>query len=120
MFAGKNGGTTAESLDGEWPVSYHGTSYENAMSIARNGYDLSKGLRFKYGRGIYSYPIIEMAEHYAAKFKHGSKVYKVVIQNRVCLDNLKMIPPHVTNIGETWLQPDDRNIRPYGLCIKEC
>ena len=118
---GKNVGTTTDSVDGEWPVSYHGTADVNAKSIARNGYDLSKGNRNKYGKGVYSTPNIEVAEGYATEFKHGNKTYKVVFQNRVCWDNLKVVAPRITgDTGEYWVQPDDKKIRPYGLCIKEC
>ena len=42
------------SNEGEWPVSYHGTSYHNGLSIAAEGFQLSKGRRFKFGFGIYS------------------------------------------------------------------
>ena len=110
------GGTRTETCAGEWPVSYHGTLNTNAESIAKNGYDITKRKREKYGQGIYSSPCIKVAEDYAKKFSKNNKKYKVVFQNRVSPSKLKI---HSTSHGEYWLQPDDRLIRPYGLCIKE-
>ncbi|RIB22093.1 hypothetical protein C2G38_1998868, partial [Gigaspora rosea] len=66
-----------------WPVSYHGTAKHNARSIAEDGYDLSKGKRFAYGRGIYSTPDIHIAEKYAEKFEFEGSIYVMVFQNRV-------------------------------------
>ena len=115
------GGLRTESSPGEWPVSYHGTNKKNVESIAAKGYKLSKGMRFKFGRGIYSSPNIEVAEveDYAAKFKHGKTTYKVVFQNRVCPNGLEIIPAKETQKGEYWVQPKEKLIRPYGLCIKQ-
>jgi hypothetical protein len=69
----------------EWPVSYHGTGLHQSKSIAQDGYDLTKGKRFKYGRGIYSTPDIKIAEMYAVEFQYESKKYKILLQNRVNL-----------------------------------
>ncbi|KZS08210.1 Uncharacterized protein APZ42_027881 [Daphnia magna] len=67
----------------EWPVSYHGTSYNNGLSIAEEGYRLSKCKRFKHGYGIYSTPDINVALLYAETRKQSDgKIYRVVIQNR--------------------------------------
>jgi hypothetical protein len=65
---------------GEWPVLYYGTGYYNCLSIADEGFKLAKGVRFAYGRGIYSTPNVATAEIYAKEFmsKDGGK-YKVVI-----------------------------------------
>ena len=52
-------------VEGEWPVSYHGTKAHSAHKIALEGFDGKKGKRFKYGRGIYSTPDPEKAEKYA-------------------------------------------------------
>lgn len=106
-----------ESSSGEWPVSYHGTTQENADGIARQGYLLSKGKRFKYGKGIYSTPSIEVAELYASGFKFQGKQYHVVFQNRVSPTNMETAQE--ANVGEYWVQPNENLIRPYGLCIKE-
>lgn len=113
-----------ESTPGEWAVSFHGTKRSNVSGIAEQGYLSSKSQRQKYGKGIYCSPSIEVAELYATPFLHCTKRYKVVIQNRVKLDELRVIPadsirrPEVT--GDYWLQPRDDYIRPYGVCIKEC
>ncbi|EFX82980.1 hypothetical protein DAPPUDRAFT_302125 [Daphnia pulex] len=36
------------SAEEEWPVSYHGTSLNNGLSIAEEGFKLSQGTRFLY------------------------------------------------------------------------
>ncbi len=71
-------GIRAESVKGEWPVSYHGTSVEAAESIVsgdlskpesdgKPGYipsEEGKGGRARYGDGVYSTPSIEYAASY--------------------------------------------------------
>ncbi|GBB94550.1 hypothetical protein RclHR1_02380009 [Rhizophagus clarus] len=102
----------------EWPVTYHGTKREFADSIAENGYLLSKGHRFAYGRGIYSTPDIAVAEEYAKEFRYDDTDYKVVFQNRVNPKDLKKADTGSYH-GEYWITPDEKDIRPYGLCIKK-
>ncbi|CAG8642622.1 3912_t:CDS:1 [Ambispora gerdemannii] len=96
-----------------WPVSYHGTAEHNARSISEDGYLLSKGTRFAYGRGIYSTPDVNIAEFYATEFKFNGKKHKMVFQNRVNPVNLKMIDD-----CEYWVSKEDKDVRPYGICIK--
>ena len=71
-----------QSVDDEWPVSYHGTGRDAAEIIAASGFDLKKGKRFKFGRGIYSTPDPAEAERYAKVFDWGGKSYRVIFQNR--------------------------------------
>lgn len=122
-WLGKCGNRT-ESSPGEWPVSYHGTNRKNVEGISTQGYRLSKGKRNVYGRGIYSSPSIEVAALYAVEFLHESKKYKLVFQNRVKSDGLKIIPAEDVNDRKVrddyWLQPCEDYIRPYGICIKAC
>ncbi|CAG8682995.1 16804_t:CDS:1 [Dentiscutata erythropus] len=98
-----------------WPVSYHGTAKHNARSIAEDGYLLSKGKRFAYGRGIYSTPDIHIAEQYATEFEFEGNKYVMVFQNRVNPVNLQQFP--VGN-GEYWVSEKGEDVRPYGICIK--
>jgi hypothetical protein len=98
----------------EWPVSYHGTKKEFANSIANEGYLLSRGERFLYGRGIYSTPVINIAERFAAEFDNNGIRYKVVFQNRANPVGLKKV-----RNDTYWITPRDEDIRPYGLCIRE-
>ncbi|CAG8749202.1 15032_t:CDS:1, partial [Dentiscutata heterogama] len=98
-----------------WPVSYHGTAKHNARTIAKDGYSLSKGKRFSYGRGIYSSPEIHIAEEYAEKFVFEGNTYVLVFQNRVNPARLQRFP--VGN-GEYWLSEKEEDIRPYRICIK--
>ncbi|RIA98217.1 hypothetical protein C1645_686038 [Glomus cerebriforme] len=100
----------------EWPVSYHGTKKEFADNIADKGYLLSEGKRFLYGKGIYSTPDVNVAEGYATTFNYENVLYKVVFQNRV---NPVDLNRKETSHGPYWITPDEKNIRPYGLCIKK-
>ncbi|CAG8605151.1 6628_t:CDS:2, partial [Acaulospora colombiana] len=100
----------------EWPVSYHGTAYCNANSIADNGYSLKKGKNFAYGHGTYSTPNIHIAEKYAKEFVFKGETYLVVLQNRVNPKNLKRIK---TYMGEYWISPKGEDLRVYGICIKK-
>ena len=84
-------------------------------SIAQEGYDLSKGKRFRYGRGIYSTPSIDVAAMYAHRFEHEGERYQLVFQNRVRATDLKVID---SGVGEYWVQPHEDFIRPYGICIR--
>ncbi|KAF0544993.1 ubiquitin-domain-containing protein [Gigaspora margarita] len=98
-----------------WPVSYHGTAKHNTRLISEDGYDLTKGKRFAYGRGIYSTPDIHIAEQYAKQFEFEGNMYVVVFQNRVNPVNLQRFP--VSN-GEYWVSEKGKDVRPYGICIK--
>ena len=93
-------GIRSRSSDGEWPVSYHGTGESATGSIAQDGYKLSKGKRFRYGKGIYSTPSITVAAKYAKVFEHQGTKYKIVFQNRVCPTDLKVIDEKTTGVGE--------------------
>ncbi|XP_002158040.1 uncharacterized protein LOC100206592 [Hydra vulgaris] len=106
-------------VPGEWPVSYHGTGVNEAKSIAEDGYNLTKGKRFAFGRGVYSTPNIKVAEKYALNFMHKNKQYAVVLQNRVNPTTLLKISADHTKIGEYWISPSDKDIRPYGVCIRK-
>ncbi|XP_046654694.1 uncharacterized protein LOC124348508 [Daphnia pulicaria] len=109
------------SAEEEWPVSYHGTSYNNGLSIAEEGYRLSQCKRFKHGFGIYSTPEIDVAFKYAETRKQADgKTYKVVIQNRVNPKTLIKIDKVETEVGEYWISPSEEDIRPYGFCTREC
>ena len=123
-----DGGTRTESTPGEWPVSFHGTNKDSVSGIAEQGYLLSMSRREVYGRGIYSSPSIEVAEIFADKFIYRSEEYKVIFQNRVNLDGLKVIPAdrirHDRGCSDVkddyWIQTREDYIRPYGICVKKC
>ena len=127
-LGGTDGGIRTGSTPGEWPVSFHGTKKDSVSGIAEQGYLLSKSSRELYGKGIYSSPSIEVAELYAEEFSYCSKKYKVVFQNRVNPDGLKVIPADKicrdrkrSDVKDDyWLQPREDYIRPYAICIKEC
>ena len=117
VWLGKQGIRT-NSSPGEWPVSYHGTGVGASGSIAQDGYDLSKGKRFRYGHGVYSTPSIKVAAKYAQSFTHDGVKYQLVFQNRVSKQGLVEVPATDTCVGEYWVQPNDELIRPYGVCVR--
>lgn len=121
-------GWRSDSVAGEWPVSYHGTSLLSAKSIIESNYET--GPRQRYGRGIYStWNINEAASNYSKIFtcKETGKRYKVLLQNRI---NPKM--RKVCDRNDYWLIeiPDgtsreeekaivENSIRPYGILLRE-
>ncbi len=115
----KNRQSLLDSVDGEWIVSYHGTKKNYANSIAKNGFLLNKGKHFYYGVGIYSTPDINIAADYAEDFKYGRVNYQIVFQNRVNPNTLVKAAKPETGIGDYYITPNDRDIRPYGLCIRK-
>ena len=112
-WLGEDGIRTA-STPGEWAVSYHGTTKRGAEGIATQGYDVNRGRRFLYGRGIYSAPDLSIVEKWYAKpFTNNGRSYQIVFQNRVNPVNLRKV-----NNDQYWLVADDSDIRPYGILVK--
>lgn len=101
--------------DEEWPVSYHGTSFEAVVSIIQNGFDFTKTKMGSFGRGHYTAPIIKAAEFYSKPFHIEGKMIKLAIQTRV---NPKTLTKVRYN-PEYWLSTSDRDVRSYHLCWKE-
>lgn len=104
--------------DSEWAVSYHGTKIKCAIPIVREG--LKPGINNCYGVGVYCTPDISCAESYSEIFTSmtTNKQYKIVFQNRV---NPSKIVYCESKGGPSdyWFVEDGKDIRPYGICIKE-
>jgi len=113
-LGGTEGQQRTNTVKGEWSVSYHGTKHNRALEIATKGYDLKKGKRFQFGRGIYSSPDPAIAEKFASVYNYDGKSYKVLVQNRVNMKKTVHIPDK-----DYYLTKDAANIRPYGLIFKE-
>ena len=113
-LGGYGKGTTTDGVSGEWPVSYHGTNKRFAEKIAEKGFDLRKGKRFKYGRGIYSTPDPTIAEKYASVCTFKGVKYKVLVQNRVNMDDTEEVVAM-----NYFVTASEDNIRPYGLLFKK-
>jgi hypothetical protein len=107
------------SAEGEWAVSYHGTSYHNGLSIAEEGFRLSRGKRFKYGYGIYTTPDIEVAYRFADIIQIDGITYRFVVQSRVNPKNVKIVSKAETGVGEFWISSNEDDVRPYGYCLRE-
>ena len=115
VWLGPNG-LRVDDAPGEWPVSYHGSgTNEAAETIAQYGSRQSKGKGLVYERGIFMAPAIAVAAKYANTFEHGGRRYRMVLQNRVSPQGLKMIG----GAEEYWVQPNPDFVRPYGICIQE-
>jgi len=106
------------SRPGEWIVSYHGTSHMYVRSIIDQGFDLSQVKRSKYGKGIYSAPLVTVAEGYSKTFEWEGRKFRVAFMNRVNPDPQKLKRVNDT-CGIYFVSFSDRDIRPYGLLIKE-
>jgi hypothetical protein len=107
-----------DNKPGEWIVSYHGTGVLNVKGISEEGYELSKGKRFAYGEGVYSAPLVSVAEDYAQVFNCQGKRFKMVFMNRVNPDPAKL-KRQPTEHGLYFVSYSDKDIRPYGILIKE-
>jgi hypothetical protein len=110
----------------EWGVSYHGTGKHNAMSIAEEGYRLSKGKRFLHGIGTFSTPELEIAKRFASEFIYEGNKYLLIIQNRINRKYLQILDKQTTGVGTYYLSMNDQVnandasnscIRPYALCL---
>ncbi|XP_026168277.1 uncharacterized protein LOC113133583 [Mastacembelus armatus] len=122
-----NTNRSTQSVEGEWPVSYHGTSQGGAEGIIKRRYE--PGQRAAYGHGVYSTPDLSVAGWYAKSFKSQKtgKTYNVILQNRInpehrekCLYDkywLVRVPRDASDEKEEELV--ERAIRPYGLLLKE-
>ena len=104
--------------DKEWAVAYHGTKIYCAEPIAKEG--LKPGKNNRYGIGVYCTPNIYTAEIYAEIFKSPitGKKYKIVFQNRVRPSALIRCKSK-GGPDDYWYVEDGKDIRPYGICIKE-
>ncbi|CAJ0925623.1 unnamed protein product, partial [Mesorhabditis belari] len=112
------------SIDGEWPVAYHGTTDPRAAEIVRSGgLDLKKGERFKFGQGIYCTPDPKTALYYASPYEHNGKSYKLIVQLRVDPSRREIVPKSQhgePGLGDYWILKENDAIRPYGICVFPC
>ena len=97
-----------------WTISYHGTNRQSVEEIVRTHYDLSKGKRFHYGRGIYSTPDPSVAEKYSKAFQYQGNWYKVILQNRVNMEDTEYIAKK-----DYFLTKNPNKIIPYGILYKK-
>ena len=115
-LSGKNGNKRRlgmDSVDGEWPVSYHGIGKGFSLDVAKRGFHLKKGKIQEYECGIYSTPDPAIAEKYASIYEFEGVKYKVLIQNRVNMEDTSLIAEE-----NYYVTGSEENIRPYGLLFK--
>ena len=104
-----------QSLDGEWPISYHGPKDHNTIAaIVEDGYDIDENTRAQYGKGIYSSPTPKTAQSYAGNFIYNGKRISVIIMNRYHTSYT-----NVVNNGDFLVTTNDSMIRPIAILIKE-
>ncbi|CAI2190503.1 7930_t:CDS:2 [Funneliformis geosporum] len=111
----KRGGT--DSVQNEWPVSYHGTSRHNNNTIAEDGFNYGRNRNFNFTHGIYSIPDVNVAIKYATRFIHNGQNVAVLFQNRVNPNTLQRITAQETGSGEYWISPNGDDVRSYGICM---
>ena len=111
-------GKRFENAPGEWPVAYHGTSKENAISIAKYGFDEKKRVRQVYGEGDYSSPDINVASFYSQTFTYDDKTYRFVLQCRINPHTMMIIQTQGDR-GESYVTKDTSDLRPYGICFRQ-
>ena len=106
-----------DDAPGERPVSYHGSgTNEEGKNIAQYGSEQTKGKGDVYERGIFMSPDIAVAAKFASTFEHAGRSYRMVLQNRVNPEGLKMVGG---GAGEQyWIQSKPEFVRPYGICIQ--
>ncbi len=85
--------------------------------MSDEGYLLSKGMRFSFGRGIYTTPELSVALRYADAFTYNGQKHKFILQNRVNPETIERISKVRTGLGEYWISQNDFDVRPYGICF---
>jgi hypothetical protein len=123
VWLGEKGVRTGSS-PGEWAISYHGTAAENIKPIAHGGYDPEKGTRHLLGKGIYSTPSPDVAAYgangtYAKTFKYNGKSYKMILQNRVNLQESTIARKEKAWNEVYFVTVNPEYLRPYGVCLKQ-
>ena len=75
---------------------------------------------FFHVTGIYSTPDPALAEEYATTFEYQGAKYKVLIQNRVYMEDTKVIKVnYIDHKGQYFVTGNQSSIRPYGLLFKK-
>ena len=67
-----------------------------------------------YGHGVYSSPDPKIGESYATDFYHDGDRFKVMLQNRVNMDDADYVASQ-----DYYVTHHDDSIRPYRLLVKE-
>jgi hypothetical protein len=105
----------------EWAVAFHGFGKTKTAEVLPKiiKEDLRYGERQTHkivvGEGIYCTPLIAIAEEYAGTIELRGKKYKMLMQCRVKPAKIKVCPGN----KDYWVLNDPKDIRPYGICIKE-
>ena len=80
----------------------------------------NKNSTLKYYSGIYSTPDPALAEEYATTFEYKGTRYKVLVQNRVNMEDTEVIKVrYLDHKGQYFVTANENNIRPYGLLFKK-
>ena len=75
------------SVNGEWPVAYHGTNKDAVERFCKYGGALrSRGRYYTPGEGIYTTPSPVLAEEQTDSFEFEGVEYKMIFMDRVCMD----------------------------------
>ena len=97
----------------------HGTKKDCAEKIAATHNDLSKAKRSLHGPGVYSTPNPAEADGYAPKFKLKGKLLKLMMHNRVNMEDTIVVLNAPSWGSVIYVTAEEDNIRPYGILYKE-
>ncbi|KAJ3008379.1 hypothetical protein HKX48_008558 [Thoreauomyces humboldtii] len=99
-------GPRSKSSKGEWMVTYHGTAYPNAASIARQGYNTTE---------VWSTTELPVTMSYSARghYPVGTGFFRVVMQNRV---DPKRVTPQ--GAGSGIFTARSKFVRPYAILVQ--
>ena len=80
----------------------------------------NKNSTLKYYSGIYSTPDPALAEEYATTFEYKGTRYKVLVQNRVNMEDTNVvIRRYMGRSREYFVTASEENVRPYGMLFKK-
>jgi hypothetical protein len=72
-----------------------------------------KDLKFKYGKGHYTTPYIEIAKYFATEIRINDQRIIYIIQSRVNPRNIIK-----RNDERYWILPSNNDLRPYSICFQ--
>lgn len=134
-FGDDNSWLRLDGHEGEWAVAFHGTTYEALVPILEGGliagraqvYERKSDVRTgqTIGRGVYCTPSISVAQAYASsrtgegQFSLDGKSALFVVTCRIKPSAIKRCQDENKDSGAYWVINDPKDIRPYGVLVKE-
>jgi len=106
-----------------WAVAYHGTSGTSLPGILHSGFNVGSRQKFakETGAGVYTSPLIDVAQHYCKPQLVDGHYVQIVLQIRVKPSAIRPVSdPKATEFERKyWVINDSECLRPYGVLIRE-